>query len=299
MASFFDEIAANRLKSLLLMLVFTLFFVAIIYVVVLMLGGGLVAFSIGVAFVMLYAAFTYFKGDKVVLAFSRAKPADEKQYQNLYASVEGMSSAMQIKMPSIYVINDPNPNAFATGRRKRPSVAFTTGLVATMDRDELDGVVAHELSHIADNDVLLMTLAIAFAGAIGLVAAYLRMSLFFGFGFGGGNRGGGGLLILVALALGLLAPLFALLIRLAISRKREYMADANGARITRNPSGLASALKKIRAYMASPNSKSVVHANEVTASLYFSNPFKKGSLAGLFSTHPPIDERIKRLEAMY
>jgi heat shock protein HtpX len=299
MASFFDEIAANRLKSFVLMLVFALFFIAIVYAVVLLLGGGLIAFAVGVLLVLLYAAFTYFKGASVVLAVSRAKPADEKQYANLYASVEGLSSAMQIRMPKVYVIDDPNPNAFATGRRKQPSIAFTSGLLATMNRDELDGVIAHELSHVYDNDILLMTLAIAFAGAIGLVAAYLRMSLFFGFGFGRRGGGSSGILLLVALVVGLLAPLFALLIRLAISRKREYMADANGARVTRNPAGLASALKKIQAYAAKPDSKPVASASEVTASLYFANPFKKGSLANLFSTHPPIEERIKRLQSMY
>ncbi len=297
MASFFDEIGANRLKSLLLMLVFTLFFAAIIYVVVLLLGGGLVAFSIGVVLVLLYAVFTYYHGAKVVLAVANAKPVEERQYPNLFASVEGLSSAMQIRMPKIYVINDPNPNAFAAGRRKEPSIAFTSGLLATMDRDELDGVIAHELSHVYDNDIMLMTLAIAFAGAIGLVAAYLRISLFFGAGLGRGRNSGS--LIIIALLLGILAPFFALLIRLAISRRREYMADANGARVTRNPAGLASALKKIQAYSANPQSRPVAHANEVTASLYFANPFKQGSFSSLFSTHPPIRERIKRLEAMY
>ncbi|MCL5239636.1 MAG: M48 family metalloprotease [Candidatus Marsarchaeota archaeon] len=298
MSSFFDEIARNNLKSLLLLVIFAAFFIGIVYLVVYLLGGGIFAFFVGALLVVLYAAFTYYSGDKVVLAVSRAKVADEKQYSNLYASVEGLSSAMQVKMPKVYLINDPNPNAFATGRRSKPSIAFTTGLVQMMDRDELEGVISHELSHIADNDILVMTIAIAFAGAIGLIAAYLRLSVFFG-GFGGRGRNNEGPLLLIALAVGILAPLFALLTRLAISRRREYMADANGARVTRNPAELAGALKKIQAYEKNPRTAPVAHANEVTASLYFANPFKAGSLSGLFSTHPPIEERIKRLQAMY
>ncbi len=298
MSSFFDEIARNNLKSLLLLVIFAAFFIGIVYLVVYLLGGGIFAFFVGALLVVLYAAFTYYSGDKVVLAVSRAKVADEKQYSNLYASVEGLSSAMQVKMPKVYLINDPNPNAFATGRRSKPSIAFTTGLVQMMDRDELEGVISHELSHIADNDILVMTIAIAFAGAIGLIAAYLRLSVFFG-GFGGRGRNNEGPLLLIALAVGILAPLFALLTRLAISRRREYMADANGARVTRNPAELAGALKKIQAYEKNPRTTPVAHANEVTASLYFANPFKAGSLSGLFSTHPPIEERIKKLQAMY
>ncbi len=298
MASFFDEIARNNLKSFLLLAIFAALFIGIIYLVVYLLGGGIFAFAIGAMIVLLYAVFTYYSGDRVVLAVSKAKEADEKQYQNLYASVEGLSSAMQIKMPKIYIINDPNPNAFATGRKSKPSIAFTTGLLQMMGRDELEGVISHELSHISDNDTLVMTVAIAFAGAIGLIAAYLRLSVFFG-GFGGRGRNNEGPLLLVALAVGILAPLFALLTRLAISRRREYMADANGARVTRNPAELASALKKIQAYEKNPNSTPVAHANEVTASLYFANPFKAGNFANIFSTHPPIEERIKRLQTMY
>ncbi|MDE1855118.1 MAG: M48 family metalloprotease [Candidatus Micrarchaeota archaeon] len=299
MASFFDEIARNNLRSFVLLGIFAMLFIGIIYFVVYLLGGGLFAFFIGAVLVLAYAAFTYYAGDKLVLAVSRAKEADEKQYANLYASVEGLSSAMQIKMPKIYIINDPNPNAFATGRRSKPSIAFTSGLLSMMNRDELEGVISHELSHVADNDILVMTIAIAFAGAIGLIAAYFRNMIFWGFGFGGRGRGNLGVLLLVAFAIGLLAPLFALLIRLAISRRREYMADANGARVTRNPAELASALKKIQAYEKNPNSPPVMHANEVTAPLYFANPFKASSFANLFSTHPPIEERIKRLQAMY
>lgn len=299
MASFFDEIARNNLKSLLLMCIFGALFVAVIYFVVFALGGGILAFALGALLVVLYAAFTYFSGDRLVLAVSRAQEADKKQYANLYDVVEGMAAAMQIKMPRVYIIQDPNPNAFATGRRSKPSIAYTTGLLSMMNREELEGVTSHELSHIQDNDILVMTIAIAFAGAIGLIAAFVRNMLFFGFGFGNNRRGNAGLVLIVAFVIGLLAPLFAILIRLAISRGREYMADANGARVTRNPAELASALKKLQAYSSSPRATPVRHANEVTASMYFANPFTGKSVMNLFSTHPPIEERIKRLQAMY
>jgi heat shock protein HtpX len=300
MTSFFDEIARNRLKSLVLMAIFSLLFAGIIYAVVLLLGGGLFAFILGFALVIIYAAFTYYKGDRLVLAVSKAKEADPKQYQNLYSVVEGLALATQVKMPKVYVIDDPNPNAFATGRRSKPSIAVTTGLLSIMNREELQGVIAHEISHVADNDIMVMTIAIAFAGVIGMIAAYVRMSLMFGMNLGGGRRNGdSGLIVLVALLIGLLAPFFALLIRLAISRKREWMADANGARITRDPAALASALTKIQSYTSKPNAQGVRHANEVTAPMYFSNPFTGKSLMNLFSTHPPIEDRIAKLKQMY
>ena len=300
MSSFFDEIARNRLKSLILMFLFALLFTGVIYAVVVLFGGGVFAFAFGIAFVIIYALATYRYGDRLVLAVWRAKEADRKQYQTLYSVVEGLSLATQIKMPKVYIIDDPNPNAFATGRRSAPSVAVTTGLLSIMDKQELQGVIAHEISHVADNDIQVMTVAIAFAGVIGIVAALIRNMVMFGGLRGGGRRNdGSGLIILVAIIVGLLAPLFALLIRLAISRKREYMADANGARITRDPGSLASALKKLKAYSANPNAQSVRHANEVTAPMYFSNPFTAKSVFGLFSTHPPLDDRIKKLEQMY
>ncbi len=299
MTSFFDEIARNRMKSMLLLLVFGALFAIILFFGIALIGGGPGAFTLGIIIVIAYALFTYFSGDKLVLMVSRAQPADESQYKTLYADVQGMASAMQIRTPKIYVIQDPSPNAFATGRRSSPSIAFTTGILSMMKREELEGVISHELSHIQDNDIQVMTIAIAFAGAIGLIAAYMRNILFWGFGFGNNRRGNAGPILIVAFAIGLLAPLFALLIRLAISRRREYMADANGARVTRNPAELASALKKIENFMSGPRAQPVMHANEVTSSLYFTNPFKANSLLNLFSTHPPIEDRIKKLEAMY
>lgn len=300
MSSFFDEIAKNKLKSMILLFLFGLLFIGIIFAVVLLLGGGIFAFILGFAAVMLYALATYHFGDRLVLAVSGAKEADQKQYSTLYAIVDGLASATQIKMPRVYVIEDQNPNAFATGRRGKPSIAVTTGLLSTMNRREVEGVIAHEISHVADNDIQVMTIAIAFAGVIGLIAALFRNMLFFGFGGGGGRRNeGSGLIVLLAFIIGLLAPLFALLIRLAISRRREYMADANGARMTRDPASLASALKKLLDYSTSPGARPIRRANEMTAPMYFSNPFTGNSMLNLFSTHPPLKDRIAKLEQMY
>lgn len=300
MTSFFDEISRNRLRSMALMLIFGALFMGIVYLFVLFFGGGLAGILFGLLIVVAYAAFTYFAGDKLVLKMSGAKEADRRQYQTLYSLVEGLAMASQLPMPKVYVINDPSPNAFSTGRnRKVSAIAVTSGLLSTMDRRELEGVLAHEMSHIYNNDIQFMMVAVVFAGAIGLFAALMRNALLFGGGLGGRDRNNAGLLMLVGLVIGLLAPLVALLIRLAISRRREYMADANGARITRDPVSLADALKKIQAYSASPQARPMRNANEITAPLYISNPFNAASVMNLFSTHPPIAERIKRLEHMY
>ena len=299
MASYFDEIAANRLKSLALMVIFMALFSGIIYLLVILLGGGLFAFAVGFIVILLYAAFVYLAGDKVVLKVSGATIADKSKYPELYNIIEGLASAIQVPMPKVYTINDANPNAFATGRSKKVSaVAVTTGLLSMMNKRELEGVLAHEMSHISNNDIQFMMIAVVFAGVIGLVSVFIRSIFLFG-GLGNSRNNGAGLLLLVGLVIGVLAPIFALLIRLAISRRREYMADANGARLIRDPEGLADALTKIKAYSAAPQSQPVKRASEMTASLYFSNPFKASSVANIFSTHPPIDERIKRLKAMY
>ncbi|MCL5089667.1 MAG: M48 family metallopeptidase [Candidatus Marsarchaeota archaeon] len=299
MASFFDEIARNKMKSILLLFLFSLLFVGIIFLFTYFLGLGIFGLIIAVVIVAAYALFVYFSGEKFVLKVSGAKPADKNSNPYLYDTVEGLAAASQLPMPKIYIINDPNPNAFATGRNKNHSyVVVTSGLLSMMNKTELQGVLAHEMSHIYNNDILFMLIAVIFVGAIGIIAAIARTSLFFG-GFGGGGRNNSGIILIIALVLGLLAPLFAMLIRLAISRRREYMADANGARIIRNPQALANALKKIEQYSKNPQAQPAKNVNAITAPLYFSNPIKKSSLMNLFSTHPPIEERIKRLEKMY
>ena len=302
MASFFDEINKNKIKSILLMLIFGIFFAGIVYIFVLFFGGGLIGLIVGLVLILLYAIFVYATGDKLVLKISRAYEADKTQYRDLYDIVDELATAAMINpAPKVYVINDPNPNAFATGRNKKhASIAVTTGLLQMMNREELTGVISHEMSHIYNNDIQFMLVAVVFAGIIGLIAALFRNILFFGFWGGNGRRNNDvGIILLLAIIVGVLAPIFAALIRLAISRKREYMADANGARITRAPRYLASALKKIQAYEQNPNAPGVKNVNEITSNLYFANPFNKKSLMNLFSTHPPIEDRIKKLEEMY
>ncbi len=299
MASFFDEISKNKIKSIALMAIFMLFFMLIVFFIVILFGGGLVGLIIGAALIIGYAAFSYFHGYKFVLKIAGAKVASKDQYPMLYEIVDGLAAASQVKMPQIYIVNDNSPNAFATGRNKNNAyIVVTSGILKMMNREELEGVIAHEMSHIYNNDIQFMLIAVVFAGAIGLIAAVFRGFFFFG-GLGGQGRNLGTIEI-AAIVIGLLAPVFATLLRLAISRKREYMADANGARITRNPKSLASALLKIKNYTANPKTPPMKNVNEMTSSLYFSNPIKPGAfLSNLFSTHPPIDDRIKRLNEMY
>ncbi len=311
MSSFFDEIARNRMKSILLMCLFSALFFAFIYLFVLLLGGGIFGLILGGILVIGYAFVAYYSGSRIVLKISGAKPASEKDYPQLYNIVEGLAAAAQIPQPQIYVINDPSPNAFATGRNKKhASVAVTTGLLSMMSTDELEGVLAHEISHIYNNDIQFMMLAIVFGGVIGLLAAFLRYSFFFGM-MGGEGRGGNGYIVLIGLLLSIIAPIVAILLRLAISRRREYMADANGARMTRDPQSLASALTKIKAYEDVPmkqrmqqrqqgaNQAPAHQPNPVTSSMYFANPLSRHALSSLFSTHPPIEERIRRLQQMH
>ena len=293
--SFFDAIDANKRNSAILMAVMFAIFMAAIWAVSYIFDLGMCGPTLGFFALLFYALVTYYAGDKAILAMAGAKEANAKEYPFLYNVVEGLALASQIPMPKLYVIDDPAPNAFATGRDpKHASVAVTTGLLSLMKREELEGVVAHEISHIGNYDIRFAMLAIVFAGAIALLGDFAWRSMHFGFG-GGGNRGrggGGGIMILVALVFVILAPIFAQFVRLALSRQREYLADATGAKLTRYPTGLASALEKIK--KANLPTKA---ANDTTASLFFSNPFPD-KMGFLGSTHPPIDDRIKRLKSM-
>lgn len=239
--------------------------------------------------------FAYWNSDKVVIAMAGAKAADEAQYQELHRVVENLAITAGLPKPKIYIINDPAPNAFATGRNKEhAAVAVTTGLLSMMERTELEGVLAHELSHIGNRDMLVSTIAVVLVGFVTLASDFfLRSALW---GGGGNNRDSKNnpVLMILAVALIVLAPVVATLLQLAVSRKREFLADASGALLTRYPEGLASALRKIGAY-----SQPMRRANNATAHLYIANPFgpKAGlsGLARLFMTHPPIEARIKAL----
>jgi len=293
--NFFDAIDANKRNSAILMAVMFAIFMAAIWAISYIFDLGVCAPILGFFALLFYALVTYYAGDKAILAMSGAKEASAKEYPFLYNVVEGLALASQIPMPKLYVIEDPAPNAFATGRDpKHASVAVTTGLLSMMKREELEGVVAHEISHIGNYDIRFAMLAIVFAGAIALMGDFAWRSMRFGFS-GSGNRdrgGGGGILILIALVFVILSPIFAQIVRLAISRQREYLADATGVKLTRYPDGLASALAKIKNANLPTRA-----ANDTTASLYFANPFP-GKMGFLGSTHPPIDDRIKRLKSM-
>src|SRR3990167_52393 len=239
--------------------------------------------------------FAYWNSDKVVVAMSGAKPADESQYRDLHNIIENLAITAGLPKPRVYIINDPAPNAFATGRNKDHAVvAVTTGLLAMMDKTELEGVLAHELSHIGNRDMLVSTVAVVLVGFVTLASDFFLRSAVWG--RGGGDRDGKSnpFLAIIAVVLIVLAPIVATLMQLAISRKREFLADASGALLTRYPEGLANALRKIGGYQ-SPMRR----ANNAIAHLYISNPFgaaaAKSGLAKLFMTHPPVAERIAAL----
>ncbi len=241
--------------------------------------------------------YAYWASDKLVLSLNRARPATREEFFDLYTVTENLAITAGLPMPKLYVIDDPAPNAFATGRdEKHAVVCVTTGLLSMMTRPELEGVIGHELSHIKNRDMLLMTIAVVLAGFVALAAnIFLRIS-FWGGGRRNNQREGGIILMILAIVGIVLAPLAAKLIELAISRRREYLADASGVLLTRYPEGLASALKKIGGYTAPLKS-----ANLATAHLFIGDPFgaKSGGSSGwierLFSTHPPIPDRVKAL----
>ncbi|MBI2054840.1 MAG: M48 family metalloprotease [Candidatus Sungbacteria bacterium] len=239
---------------------------------------------------------SYWFSDKIVLAMHRAKPVDLKENPELYRVLENLTIAAGLPMPRFYIINDPSPNAFATGRNaKHAVVCVTSGLLERLDRSELEGVLAHELSHIGNRDMLVSTVAVVLVGFISILSdMFLRSSRFFS---QNDERKNGGVLVLVGVVLAILMPIVATLIQLAVSRRREFLADTSGALLTRYPDGLISALKKIADYPTPIRS-----ASNTTAHLFFENPFKADAgrktswLVKLFMTHPPIAERIKALE---
>ncbi len=252
---------------------------------------------IAVAFSTIMNISAYWFSDKIAIASVGAKPADETQYRELHRIIENLSITAGLPKPRVYIIDDAAPNAFATGRNAQHAViAVTTGLLSMMDRSELEGVLAHELSHVGNRDILVMTVAVVLVGVISMLAnVALHMSHF------GGDRerdkSSGPFIAIAMVAAIILAPLAAQLIQLAVSRKREFLADASGALLTRYPDGLASALQKIGSYAAP-----MKRASTTTAHLFISNPFGAHPagqwMQKLFSTHPPIAERIKALEGM-
>lgn len=239
---------------------------------------------------------SYWYSDKIALSMSGARPATREEFFDLYTVTENLSISAGLPMPKLYVIADPVPNAFATGRNpEHAAVAATTGLLQILNRTELEGVIAHELSHIGNRDILISTVAVVLVGFVSLISDFFLRASFFGRS-GDDNRGGNAIFVLIGFALALLSPLIATLIQLAISRKREFLADASGALLTRYPDGLASALEKIHSHAGT-----LRRANHATAHLYIANPFggkegKRSFLTKLFMTHPPVEERINALK---
>lgn len=241
---------------------------------------------------------SYFFGDQVILAMSGARPADRKQDFDFYTVAENLAIAAGLPKPKLYVIDDTAMNAFATGRDPQHAIVVaTSGILARLDRTELEGVIAHELSHVKNFDIRLMLIVTVLVGTLAFIADWFLRSLWWGRGRGRDREGGGAIFIVIGLVLAILSPILATIIKLAISRQREYLADASGALLTRYPEGLARALEKLK------NDREILEAaNSATAPLYIANPFHgkdiSSWLSGLFDTHPPIEERIKRLRSM-
>jgi heat shock protein HtpX len=301
--TFRERIAVNRRNSLILISVFLAFVAVFGYVI----GWAWIGDPVGAIFGLVLAFIvgtvtglaTYYGGDKMVLAASRAREISHDDAPVLFNVVEEMAIAAGLPMPKVYIIDDSAPNAFATGRDpEHASVAVTSGLLEKLNRDELQGVIAHEMSHVANFDIRYAMLVGILVGTTVLISDFFLRGLWFG-GGGRGRGDGGGyiqlIMIVIAIVFAILAPLFARLLQLSISRQREYLADASAVRLTRNPKGLADALQKI-----SGDREVLEAANRATAHLYIVNPVKgfEKRAKGLFSTHPPIEERIQILRFM-
>ena len=278
----------NTFKTFFLMVVLTVILVGLGGVI----GGksgAMIAFA--VAFVMNFVS--YWFCDKIVLRMYGAREVSERESPQLYGSVASLAGRAGLPMPRVYIIEDDSPNAFATGRDPDHSVvAVTTGILRILTREELEGVLAHELSHIKHRDILIQSVAATLAGAITMIANWARFAAFFGGGHSDDDEGGN---IFTVIIFSVIAAFAAMLIQLAISRSREYLADDSGARLCGNPLYLAGALRKLTAGVARTPMND---ANPSTAPLFIVNPFSAGGVMALFSTHPPIEERIRRLEDM-
>ncbi len=281
----------NVLKTGLLLSLLT-----VLLVLVGQLMGGPQGATTTFVFALLMNLGVYWFSDKMVLAMYRAKPLSEAEAPQVYRAVREIASRERMPMPKLYWLPTATPNAFATGRSpRRAAVAVTSGLLELVNEEELKGVLAHELSHVKNRDTLVMSIAAAVAGAIAMLAHWARWGLMWG-GRSDDRKSGNAAVQLVALLLiAILAPLAAMLIQLAISRTREYGADETGARLTGNPSGLASALEKLEAGV---RARPLDGANPATAHLFIVNPLRADAIAKLFSTHPPIQERVRRLRSM-
>ena len=300
MATLYTQAESNTRKTWLLMTGFLVFVVALGWLFSFLLNSSIIlAIAIILSVAMSFGGYWY--SDKIVLAMSRAKPIEKKDNPELYRIVENLCITAGLPLPKIYILNESQPNAFATGRNaKHAVVAVTKGLLEKLERAELEGVIAHELSHIGNKDMLLQTVIVVLVGVVAMLSSlFLRISFFGGLGRRDSRDSGnlGAILLILGIAAAILAPFAAGLIRMAISRKREFLADASAALLTRYPQGLARALEKIS---ADPNPMRV--ANNSTAHLFISSPFKgkqrQSWFTKLFMTHPPVEKRIKALRGL-
>lgn len=292
MATLYQERSNNVWRTAFLMSFFLVIVIAIGYFIGWYYDSPGILY-VAVAFAIIMNFWSYWFSDKTVLSLTGARPASREEFFDFYTVTENLTIAAGLPMPKLYVLEDPAPNAFATGRNEKHAVVCaTTGLLSMMTRPELEGVIGHELSHIKNRDILVMTVAVVLAGFLAIISdMFIRIS-FWG-GRDNDNGRGNAVLMIVGLVAIILAPIAAQLIQLAISRRREYLADASGALLTRYPEGLASALQKIGSY-----SQPMRRASHATAHLFIGDPFgaKAGNwINGLFATHPPVQERIRRL----
>ena len=278
----------NFAKTAVLMAAITALFIVV---------GGMLGGEQGMLMALLMAVgmnfFSYWYSDKIVLSMYRAQPITREQSVDLWNVVENLSITAGLPMPKVYIIPDDSPNAFATGRNKEhAAVAVTSGLLQILNKTELEGVIAHELSHIGNRDILISTIVIVLVGFVSILSQMFLRGMAFGGRRGGDREGGNAIFVVIGIVLAILSPIAVTLIQLAVSRKREYLADASGALLTRYPEGLAGALEKI-----SQNGRPMNKASQATAHLFIVNPFGSTSkkLGNLFSTHPPVEERIRIL----
>lgn len=287
----YSEIAANKRKTVFIMLVFVALIAALAWLFTSYFGSSPSVFYGAMIGSVLYALVTYFAGGRMALAVNGAREIKKQDNPRLWRIVENLSITDGLPMPKVYIMDDPAPNAFATGRDpKHSAVCATTGILDIMTDTELEGVFAHEMGHVKNYDIRVSMIAFALTSVVSLLAdVFLRMTWFRNDDRENNNQ----LMLILGIVGAILAPLVASLIQLAISRRREYLADATGALTTRYPEGLASALEKIAAAGSATRKQ-----NSSTAHLFFASPLKGGSIAGLFSTHPPIEDRIARLRQM-
>ena len=296
----YHQISSNKRKTAILIALFVVLVAAAGYLFQLTYNNPTIL-TIAVLFSLTSAYISYYYSDRIALKLSKAKPADPATYSELYAMVQRISATATIPTPKVYIITDPAPNAFATGRDpQHASIAFTTGILEKLDQNELEGVIAHEISHVRNFDIRLSTVVAVLVGVLTMLSDWFLTYTFWG------SRDEDSsdsqfqkLFFVIGLVFAILSPIIAIIIQLAISRKREYLADASGVELTKNPQGLANALEKIH-----QNQQPMLNANKATAHMYISNPLNQRNgksrvwMANLFNTHPPAADRIEKLKAM-